>query len=364
MTLSASITSDPNGAERIAQNVVARSLSQVKACYRVATNTEFKRDGQLFVEFKLGAGDTRARDVKVIGDNFGDPRLNACAQKIVEQAEFAKSDNALDVVAPLTFGAQPVRISIRSRSTASWSTRSTKNTGASIRSTSKRPTSSRVMRSAAWSSRKNYYVHGKYQKAIDVASTVVDIEPAIAVAEQTRGAGTVAAFQPLAHGGAAYPHAVRHERLHLLDAEAMRPPRLDQAHDGSLGPSAIAKIMPHHHVSGAQAPHDEPLHEALRRHHPHRLVEGQRDQSLDTDRRQGQKLFAPAREPGRRPFRIDEFLGTRFEHQHRRGAAQLRSARQQHADHALMAEVHPVIIADGQYAAPAGRTTVGFREVV
>jgi hypothetical protein len=63
------------------------------------------------------------------------------------------------------------------------------------------------------------------------------------------------------------------------------------------------------------------------------------------------KLLAPSRQARRRPFRIDEFLGTRLECQHRGLRAKLGGASLENPDHLLVPQVNTIVIAHGQNAA-------------
>ncbi len=67
------------------------------------------------------------------------------------------------------------------------------------------------------------------------------------------------------------------------------------------------------------------------------------------------ELLPPTRQPRRRAIGIDELLGARLEYQHRGRRTQFGGARLEHADHLLVAQMHAIVIAHGQYAALMAR---------
>jgi hypothetical protein len=99
--------------------------------------------------------------------------------------------------------------------------------------------------------------------------------------------------------------------------------------------------------------HDDQIDKSLRAHRTHALIETQRDQPIDPHGSESDEFLAPTRQTRRSAVRIDEFLGTRLEHQHGGRRAQFRCAPLYGTDHLLMAEMHTIEIAHSQYAAPS-----------
>ena len=126
-----------------------------------------------------------------------------------------------------------------------------------------------------------------------------------------------------------------------------------QTLDRAAGIAAVAKIVSHHHVLRAQ-PQDDRLDESLRSHRTHALIEVQRHQTIDSERRERQILFAPAGEARRRAFRIDELLGTRLEHQHRRAHTHFTGAPAHRLDHLPVPKMHTVVVTHGEHTAASG----------
>jgi len=157
--------------------------------------------------------------------------------------------------------------------------------------------------------------------------------------------------QSLAHGGTADAHPVENEGLNLLNTESARRTGGPQAFNRTDRIATVAKIMSNHHMPSSQALDDQFIDEAFRRHRTHVLVESQSHQAIDALRRQGNEFLAPTREPWRRALGIDELLGAWLKYQDRGRSAQFRGARFQHADHLLVAQVHAIVIAHGEYAA-------------
>ena len=146
---------------------------------------------------------------------------------------------------------------------------------------------------------------------------------------------------------------VEYEGLHPIHPESPLAARGPQTLDRAARLAAVAKVISDHHMPRPEPSHDELVHERLGAHAAHALVERQRDQSIDLERRQRREFFTPAREPRRRSVGIDEFLGARLEYQHGRWSAELGGTPLQRPNHLLMAEMHAIVISHGKNAAPA-----------
>jgi hypothetical protein len=175
---------------------------------------------------------------------------------------------------------------------------------------------------------------------------------AIRTPQQARGALKMSLTESLAHGGAAHADAVSDERRNLLHLEAMPAAGRGQRFDRTEALTAEAEVVADDHMPRAESGDDQVGDELLGTHCAHALVEAQGHQTIDTQGRQGDELFAPARQPGRGPFGVEELLGARLEHEHGGRTPGFGSAAFERCDHLLMAQMDAVKIADSEHATP------------